>query len=152
MATGSSQSLHFWSNFDPILPPKDGRNRKKQIILRKKFVHQAIQISQNQIPILSQFPMKNTVTFCSKWFFQYKWPLGQRSRGQAAINVAINVGFLVVKKFSSSSFQSRVIPALVSFFTLSDPFFDFGPVLKCHTQKMEKNQLDLLMQNFMGSI
>ena len=37
-----------------------------------------------------------------------------------------------------SSFQTHVFPALVSFFILSDNFFDFGPIFKCHTQRMEK--------------
>ena len=26
---GRTQNLHFWSNFDPSSPPKDGQNRKK---------------------------------------------------------------------------------------------------------------------------
>ena len=37
-----------------------------------------------------------------------------------------------------SSFQICVFPALVLFFTLPDNFFDFGPIFKCHTQRMEK--------------
>ena len=37
-----------------------------------------------------------------------------------------------------SSFQIRVFPALVSFFILSDNFFNFGPIFKCHTERMEK--------------
>ena len=40
--------------------------------------------------------------------------------------------------FGRSSFQSRVFPALVSFFKLSDIFFDFVPIFKCHTQSMER--------------
>ena len=30
MEKGQTQSWHFWSNFDPSFPPKDGQNRKKQ--------------------------------------------------------------------------------------------------------------------------
>ena len=26
---GDTQSLHFWSNFDPFFPPEDGQNKKK---------------------------------------------------------------------------------------------------------------------------
>ena len=37
-----------------------------------------------------------------------------------------------------SSFQSRFFPALVSFFILSDNFFDFGPIFKYHTEIMER--------------
>ena len=33
---------------------------------------------------------------------------------------------------------ARVFPVLVSFFILSDIFFDFEPIFKCYTQGMEK--------------
>ena len=36
---GQTQSWHFWSNFDPSFPPKDGQNRKKQAVVRKNFVY-----------------------------------------------------------------------------------------------------------------
>ena len=32
-----TQSLHFWSNFDPNLPPDDGRNQKKLFISQEKI-------------------------------------------------------------------------------------------------------------------
>ena len=61
------QSLQFflvfvqlWGRFSPWRRLKS----KKLNILRRKLRHQAIQKSQNQGPILSQFFRKNTITFC----------------------------------------------------------------------------------------
>ena len=63
----SFQSLHFllvfvqlWGHFSPWRRPKS----KKLKILWTKLHHRAIQKSQNQGPILSQFFRKNTITFC----------------------------------------------------------------------------------------
>ena len=50
-----------------------------------------------------------------------------------------------------SSWQTEVIPALVSFFGFGTHFFDFGPVTGCHAPYMEKNRLNIRMQNFILS-
>ena len=64
--TGQTQSLLFWSNFDPLF--QDGRNRgnKKR---QGKTQPSAIQIRQSQAPISSSLEMKNRITFCTFWSF-----------------------------------------------------------------------------------
>ena len=53
------------------------------------------------------------------------------------------LSFTLKNKLAKCSGQALVIPALVSFFTLSDRFcfFDFGPIFKCHAQRMEKYRI-----------
>ena len=75
--TEHTQSLNFWSNFDPIYPLKKAEIKKSKYFFRKKFSHQAIQISQNQGPISFQFLMKTIVLFALCGFFSLQ---GQRSR------------------------------------------------------------------------
>ena len=59
--TGDTQNLHFWSNFDPLFPPKDGlekkkkKKKKKKEFWRKKLSHWAIQKLQNQDVSLLSF-------------------------------------------------------------------------------------------------
>ena len=57
----------FFSVFAQLWPHFTPWSRlilKKLIFLGTKFSHRAIQISQNQGPIWSQFFKKNTITFC----------------------------------------------------------------------------------------
>ena len=60
--------FQFLSNFEPVFLHEGARNQKKkkcfQAVFRTKLRHRAIQKSQNQGPILSQFFRKNTITFC----------------------------------------------------------------------------------------
>ena len=46
-------------------------------------------------------------------------------------------GKILVKVSVVAHFKLAFFLALMSFFTFSDNFFDFGPIFKCHTQKME---------------
>ena len=69
-----TQSLSFWSDFDPNLPTEHGQKHKNR--------HRTIQISQNQGPTSFQFSMKTIITFCCIWvFFGYWWAHFERSRG-----------------------------------------------------------------------
>ena len=87
-----------------------------------KNSHLAIQISKNQIPIFFQLSVKMIIAFCSVWtFFGYKWvidPGSKIKRSQFRLALA-------------SLFQKPLIIP-------SDHLFDFGPVFKCHTQRMER--------------
>ena len=47
-------------------------------------------------------------------------------------------GKVLVKVLVVAHFKLAFFLALVSFFIFSDNFFDFGPIFKCHTQKMER--------------
>ena len=55
-------------------------------------------------------------------------------------------GWLLVKQFWSKLISNYVFLAFLLFFILSDNFFDFGPIFKCHTQRMERINW---MQNFL---
>ena len=69
---GDTQSLHFWSNFDPFfllkiaeIKNKKKEKKKKKEFWRKKFSHWAIQKFQNQDVPLLPFKMENRITFCT---------------------------------------------------------------------------------------
>ena len=110
---GCTQRSSFWSNFDPVY-------RLKMVEI--KHGQLAIQISLNQSPISFQLSIKTIITFCSSWaFFGYNCAMdpGQRSR---------------VKRL-----QLRLAPLFQKpLIILSDHFFDFGPIFKCYTQRIER--------------
>ena len=75
----------FWSNFELPLPPflKMAKIGKSKYIQEKNYPL-AIQISQNQDSIPSQFSIKNTFNFYANWtVFWYKSPQAQRSEGHS---------------------------------------------------------------------
>lgn len=85
METGGTQSLHFWSHFDPTFLPEDSRNRKKinTFTFTKSFSHRTIQIFKNQGPISSSLSRKNMITFCSiLTIFDKETGKNQKSKGR----------------------------------------------------------------------
>ena len=58
----------------------------------------------------------------------------QMNQNQGPISFQFSMKTIAHFKLSFSA----VFSALVPFFILSDNFFDFGPIFKCHTQRMEK--------------
>ena len=98
--------------------------------------------------------MKTIITFwCCRVFIGYTWAHGQRS-------ICHSLGYLHIFKssilrascwwnnFGSSSFQTRVIPGLVSLFTLSNHFLAFDSFLSIIPKGWNKNQFDFQMQTF----
>ena len=63
--TEDTQSLNFWSNFDPFFPPKeDGRNqRKKKGILEETIQQLGYPKILKSRRISSPLQMKNRITF-----------------------------------------------------------------------------------------
>ena len=120
--TDCTQSLRFWSNFDPKLPSEDGQNQKQQSGYPNKV---------KSMPYLLSTFNKDYNFFCFIWaFFGYKWVIRPGSK---------------IKKS-----QLRLAPLFEKpFIGFSDPFltlhFDFFRA----TDKEWWNQLDFQMQNFM---
>ena len=78
--TRLTQSLSFWSNFDPNLTPYNGQNQKKPLGY--------LNPSKSRTWILSIFN-KNCNQLCAIWVFSwYKWAHGQRSKGNSLNSTA----------------------------------------------------------------
>ena len=76
-------------------------------------------------------------------FFGYKRAHKQRSRGKDCNTYSDNHQLSANswwKNFGRSLCQTRVIPALVSFFTLSDTIFEFEHIFKCQVQSAKKKK------------
>ena len=104
--------------------------------------------SQNKGSISFQFSIKITITitFCSiLFFFQMQMNPGSEIKRLRQHQFSISPSFgarYQCKHFGSSSFQTRVISTLVSFFTLSDLPFLMLHILKRNSFK-KKNFLEV---------
>ena len=100
--------------------------------------------SQNKGSISFQFSIKITITitFCSiLFFFQMQMNPGSEIKRLRLHQFSISPSFgarYQCKHFGSSSFQTCVIPTLVSFFTLSDLPFLMLHILKRNSFKKKK--------------
>ena len=110
-----------------------------------KNSHQAIQINHDKctINLLSDFNEKFNYLLCYLGFFQVEMgPVSNIKRSLLRLAPLFQKSLLrdscLGNNFSRSSFQTRVIPTLVLFSALSDHFFDFKPIFKCHTQMTER--------------
>ena len=107
----------LWPQFTPWRWSKS----TKVNIFEKNLIHRAIQIP-------SIFNEKCNYFLLYLDFFGYKLVQDQRSRGHSLgqhhfFKMPSIRAKLWWKDTSCSSFQTQVIPALVSFFTFSDPLF-----------------------------
>ena len=145
------------SNFAAVFLREGGRNRKNKISSRTKLCHRAIQKSQNQGPILSQFFRKNTITFCPI-LAVFWWKKGRghtlKARNQNLtypIAVSQFWGMFQSKKFGPRNSQFCGYRCQRSFFSISDHFFKFGCFCRYHAPTLEKNEYELLVQNLILS-
>ena len=95
MKKGRTQSLHFWSNFDPRFPLKMV-TIKEEVVAWKNHSHWAIKICQNEGSTFSPLSEKNTITFCTIQVF-----FGLKQGGVTSQRVGIThtiPGQLLVKK------------------------------------------------------
>ena len=118
-----------------------------------------MRICKNQGPIWSQFRIKNTITFCSIWrFLGVKMgpkPKDGEVRGQvfttfleappSGLTHAERVSVVAAGKLELFQLQCRFLGFRIH-------FFNFGSLFGCHIPRMEKNRLDIRMQNFMLDI
>ena len=65
---GDTQSLHFWSNFNPFFLPEDDQNQKKNFFEEKSQPLGYPKIAKSK-RISSPLQMKNRITFCTFWAF-----------------------------------------------------------------------------------
>ena len=77
METGGTESLHFWSHFDPTFLPEDSRNRKKYIYIYIYNKTLAIGLSKYlkiRAPFPLPFPGKIRLLFALFWLFLTRKP------------------------------------------------------------------------------
>ena len=132
MKKGRTQSLHFWSNFDPRFPLKMV-TIKEEVVAWKNHSHWAIKICQNEGSTFSPLSEKNTITFCTIQVF-----FGLKQGGVTSQRVGIThtiPGQLLVKKLGYNTFPFRGYR--------SQRVFKFGYFSWYHTYIFEKIGLDI---------
>ena len=118
---------------------------QSKLVAREKFIRWAIQISQNQGPISSQFSIKIQLLFALIGYFSSaNGPTVKDQEVTAKVRTTFSEAshqgladgekILVVAQFKFWLFQLSVV-----FYTFSLPFLGFGSFFRNHAQRMEKN-------------
>lgn len=126
--------------FDPTLcPPEWVQNWQKSVFLKKRFIHEAIQISKCQGSISSHFSMENAITFGVFFFFFILKDQKVTDQVSTTFSEALQSGVTCGEKNGGCRLiPIRSIPALMSFFCFRIPYFDFRCVVWYHTQTNKK--------------